>query len=281
MPGYCKLALAGLLLVSPAAAQTATLVRDIAAGGFGFSESSSPHSFHTAGGKVFFLAGEGSSGLELWVSDGTGSGTEMLLDLCPGECYTGVFPLGSLGGTFLFAAGDYLDVRLWRSDGTRAGTFPLTSEEVSFQHEEPAPAILGGRLLFAACAQGRCGLWRSDGTLDGTRPVRDLSIATLVAAEGKAYLVVDEYPQGFSLWVTDGSESGTVPVGKPGDGSLSSIVAAGSRVFFVSSTEESGDELWTSDGTLQGTRRLTELPAEHPFDLSDEPLLWPSGKRVY
>ncbi|HEX6864245.1 MAG TPA: hypothetical protein VF414_15555, partial [Thermoanaerobaculia bacterium] len=271
--------LLAILSLAPAAAQTAGLVRDIAAGGFGLSESSSPHSFHEAGGRVFFLADEASSGHELWVSDGSGSGTEMLADLCPGECSMGVLPLGSLGGTFLFAAGEYQDLRLWRSDGTRAGTFPLTPVAASFLHEEPAPVIFGGQLLFDACVQGRCGLWRSDGTLGGTRPVKDLAIETLVAAEGKAYLVRDEYPQGFSLWVTDGSEAGTVPVGKPGDGSLTSIVAAGSRVFFVSSTEESGDELWTSDGTPQGTRRLTEFPADQPF--GDDPLLWPSGKRVY
>ena len=280
------LVLAFLVSVLPASAQTAILVRDIVSGGFGLSESSSPHSFHTAGGKVFFLATEGSSGHELWVSDGTGSGTEMLVDLCPGDCLTLVHPLGSLDGTFLFAVGGLLELRLWRSDGTRAGTFPLTlmPPEMSIRYEFPTPEVFGGQLLFEACAQDLCGLWRTDGTRDGTRPVRNFphDISALAAAEGKVYLVLNEYPNGSSLWVTDGSEAGTVPVAKPGDGDLSSIVAVGRRAFFISSTNGSGDELWTSDGTPGGTRRLTEFPAGQPFDrVSGETLLWPSGKRVY
>src|SRR4029079_10726076 len=91
MPSTCFLALrrfslALFLLLSAAAAwpQTASLVVDVNPS-TGFDDPEAPEDLVSVGDKLFFVA-QG----ELWVSDGSGSGTELLADVCRGAC--GSFP---------------------------------------------------------------------------------------------------------------------------------------------------------------------------------------------
>jgi ELWxxDGT repeat protein len=63
-------------------------------------------------GRVYFFADDGTSGRELWSSDGTSGGTQLVKDLNPGPV-DGVdplddttWPLIGLGGGFVFAARD-------------------------------------------------------------------------------------------------------------------------------------------------------------------------------
>src|SRR5215204_5385228 len=74
------------LLCLPAVAlgQTATRITEI--NPRVDSAASYPRQLFPFQGKVYFAAGEPSSGRELWVTDGQGTGTRMLADLCPGEC---------------------------------------------------------------------------------------------------------------------------------------------------------------------------------------------------
>jgi len=44
---------------------------------------SNPIVFNNA---LYFAANDGISGLELWKTDGTGAGTVMVKDICPGVC---------------------------------------------------------------------------------------------------------------------------------------------------------------------------------------------------
>ncbi|HBL29685.1 MAG TPA: hypothetical protein DD490_22855, partial [Acidobacteria bacterium] len=109
------------LLPPFAAAQTATLVRDInqegsTSGGF-FADS---YGLASVPGHVFFPATTTrGDDYEMWTSDGTAEGTFQLKDVCPGPCGSETRVLGSLKGV-LFWAGLSGDRRyyLWRSDGT-------------------------------------------------------------------------------------------------------------------------------------------------------------------
>jgi len=129
----CALILALLTLASsPLAAQTATLVKDVNPLEETALGDSSPRWLHAVGDKVFFTASEASSGLEMWVTDstelGTGLGTELLVDACPGECSWQPLPVGHAGGILFWTTRSFTDgLQLWRSDGTRAGTFLLTT----------------------------------------------------------------------------------------------------------------------------------------------------------
>jgi ELWxxDGT repeat protein len=83
------------------------------------------------GTRVFFTADDGTSGMELWATDGTPEGTYIVEDLRPGIA-SGSFPheLTPVDGRLFFSAEDRaLRRRLWVSDGTSTGTVPVTSSD--------------------------------------------------------------------------------------------------------------------------------------------------------
>ena len=73
---------------------------------------------------MFFTAGDGAHGPELWKSDGTEAGTVLVKDIHPGAGgYSSPSSLTGVGGTLFFAADDGTHgSELWKSDGTEAGT---------------------------------------------------------------------------------------------------------------------------------------------------------------
>lgn len=79
-----------------------------------------------AGGRFFFKADNGTNGDELWVSDGTSTGTFMLKDIFPGA--SGSIPNNSDQNfytkyAFFFTADNGINGgELWTTDGTSAGT---------------------------------------------------------------------------------------------------------------------------------------------------------------
>ncbi len=73
--------------------------------------------------RLFFAADNGSSGMELWTSDGTISGTVQVLDIRTGAASSSpaMFHAGSQFLLFI-AEDDDGRAKLWRSDGTPGGT---------------------------------------------------------------------------------------------------------------------------------------------------------------
>ena len=184
----------------PARAQSATRVEDLAVDPRADDGSSTPAGFFNAGGKLFFNAFEKRTGQELYVTDGTATGTELLGDLCPGVCGSYASPLAEVGGTLLFLAstGDPASSGLWRSDGTEVGTYPLTDGDGKpLQLSAPVPASfasLGGCLYFTAYGNGAQTAWRTDGTQAGTValpslvPALPAEISSCRVVAGKLYL---------------------------------------------------------------------------------------------
>jgi ELWxxDGT repeat protein len=98
-----------------------TLVRDF--NPYGYDNSSNPYVFGSAGGRVFFTADDGSSGQELWRSDGTAAGTLLLKDIQPGLSSSGPYLVASGDSVVYFSASTPEYGReLWKTDGSAAGT---------------------------------------------------------------------------------------------------------------------------------------------------------------
>jgi ELWxxDGT repeat protein len=283
-----KLLLVFLCLPLAAHSQTASLVTDL--GRRVLEESPSyPGSFFSLRGKVFFTADGASTSSELWVSDGTAAGTELLADVCPGVCRSNPEILGSSGEGIFWIAEALPQRLLWWSDGTRAGTRALRREDLRplSPNYGGSVTLAGGILYFKGCFGDQdCTLWRSDGTEAGTRPVatadrwRDNSVGGLQAVGSTVFFFASEDFSEPGLWRTDGTEAGTRQVKKL-EVSPRLTAAAADRFFFVASTRDGeGEELWTSDGTETGTRRLVSFPEDEssPFDI---PWLKPIGGRVY
>ncbi len=81
--------------------------------------------FGAVNGEAMFFANNGAVGWELWKTDGTNAGTQLVKDvnLGPASSIPTHTPLHSHNGKVYFAADDgSAGVELWASDGTETGT---------------------------------------------------------------------------------------------------------------------------------------------------------------
>ncbi|HEY0512483.1 MAG TPA: ELWxxDGT repeat protein [Thermoanaerobaculia bacterium] len=277
--GFAVLACALALLPPPAAeAQTASLVADVNPSITSGLGDSSPSQLMAWGGEVFFLARTHNEGLEVWATDGTGAGTQMLVDACPGRCSGGEARVASVPGGAIFTLGG----KLWRSDGTRPGTVPLTfagetlAEAANPRLRAEDVAVTSQAAYFTACTPSRgCGAWRSDGSLAGTQPIGPALSGNpplrYRAAGDRVFFLAGDNNGVQALWEIQGTGP-AVRLRVLNAGALSALATTGNRAFLFQ-----GSELWTSDGSAAGTRRLHTFRAIPTFDA----WIKPAGDRVY
>ncbi|RUO94389.1 HYR domain-containing protein [Corallococcus sp. AB018] len=126
-------------------------------------------------GVAFFMANDGSSGTELWRSDGTEEGTVRVKDLSPGSASSTISAsnLKVYQGQLFFGFFDgQQGNELWRTDGSEAGTVCVKDLVPGVGGSYPSNfVVVGGTLLFTTLSgQGRTTIWQSDGTSTGTQP---------------------------------------------------------------------------------------------------------------
>ncbi|MDX1999401.1 MAG: hypothetical protein SF066_16905 [Thermoanaerobaculia bacterium] len=188
---------------------------------------------------------------------------ERLVELEGGsvEQTSAVVPLG--GAHYFFQLRLPLTHRLWRTDGTQAGTVPI----IDFQGENSRLLSTGQRLFFVRNSSRE--LWTSDGTSDGTRSLplpTGLQISgRLVTVAGRVFFTPYNSTLGDEeLWTSDGTAEGTVRLlGNLGDlccrQEAPELVPLGNGVVFAAAPDNAGAEPWWSDGTAAGTRRIADL----------------------
>ncbi len=230
------------------------------------------------GRRLYLAAGTPELGREPWRSGLTPESTVLVRELNPFRDGVGSQPHGlmKLGDQALFlASAPDPAQQLWKSDGTEAGTQPITVAvdgpvQIGGPLDAGGGSELGSLALFGASdARSHLDLWRSDGSVSGTFPL--LPPGTGLAGYGRvaepagprAYFSATTNEAGYEPWTTDGSLAGTRQLAdlEPGpDGSSpSGFVALGDRVLFRAATRDSGLELWASDGTANGTRIVKDL----------------------
>lgn len=132
-------------------------------------------------------------------------------------------------------------------------------------------------------------LWITDGTEGGTKLLKDINTDPTNPAQGSvSYRTGSSNPYGFTsfnnkvyftaatpnegreLWVTDGTEDGTVRVkdintksqtktnsdANNGDSSPEILGVFNQRLYFAANNGDDGTELWSTDGTEAGTSRV-------------------------
>lgn len=220
-----------------------------------------PRDMTVIGETVFFTALSSGSGRELWKTDGTIAGTQMVKEIRPGTA--SAFPSGAslaaLGSTLLFVAtddGSYFD--LWTSDGTSAGT-QVARESIATT--SPVMAV-AGNLVFLQTAQT---LLRTDGTAAGTLPVVSGTVYNITYAFGRAFFV--KWNQRYELWSTDGTAAGTQMMLPTAETPFSDVnlSATGGKLYFSIATGLNGVEPWVcEDGTAAGTHLLANVAHDAP-----------------
>jgi ELWxxDGT repeat protein len=229
-------------------------------GGFdvGFS------SFYQFNGKAYFTANDGTRGSEVWFTNGTEAGTDILKDIQAGPfAITVIANAVTVANKFFFASTDGATrFEMWASDGTPDGTqlfkaftpasplgvpFIYPSFEIDINTENVTqPLFQGNKFFFTA------------GTVD----------------------------EGVELWVSDGTLLGTKMVKNIGPGDADGVMfGAGaytqSYFYFTANDETHGTELWRSDATDAGTTYVADinLNAEDA-----DPVAWPiinNGKLLF
>ncbi len=233
------------------------------------AEGSHPSQFFSVGQRAYFFANDGS-GAELWITDGTAAGTRMVADLTPGTEpeYPDFAGFTKSGDLVWFWRSDPFDddhTELWRTDGTRNGTFAVADLDGG-----PGELVaFGARGVIAHTSYS---FVVSDGTVDGTTFLEDetpfylgsLDPHFLVSFRGTPYFV--DYD---SLWRTDGTASGTTKIGtfrEDFDGAMG-VVAADDAIYIAADSDSDWDtySVFRSDG---GTPALVAT-----FKASDPPRL--------
>ena len=167
-------------------------------------------------GRVFFTGYRPDTGVELWSSDGTATGTRLEKDCNPGQA-NGVSSVAVSGGRlFLIADDGRHGPELWA--GGAGGSAPAMIADYYPGSTGAAGSrfvAAGGLLYFRSYG----GLWRSDGTLRGTGLIfSDLantagywSLMPLDDLAGRLFFVAST-TDGRGPWISDGSPAGTVAV---------------------------------------------------------------------
>ena len=210
-------------------------------------DSSNPKEFVVGpGNKLFFVATGRSindalqnTGREIWMSDGTDSGTKALKNINPLQ-------------------GDAID-------------------DTAFTDLTPkAYLTVVGNLLYFVADDGTHGkeLWQSSGSEAGTKMVKDLNTVEFTGSNptelrnvnGKLFFLADDGINGRELWtlgttgpimVSTGSRTGLVT--GSGSANIQHLTVVNDVVAFAANDELLGREIWMSNGTNAGTRILSDF----------------------
>lgn len=251
------------------------------------------------GNTLYFAAYDPITGIELWKSDGTVQGTQIIKDTRPGSqgglSYQNDEGQGyvALGNTLYFFANDGVNgFELWRSDGTAQGTQMVKNIDGTSGDSIgtlPYLTVVGNTLYFSATDSRGTKLWKSDGTAVGTVIVTDSPQAgfdpRLITAVGNTVYFRGYSPtSGSELWKSDGTAAGTILVKDIAPGGANSnllrFTAAGNTLYFLNSPGTTGIELWKSNGTDTGTVLVkTVLP--NSFSLNGAVNLAAIGDTIY
>lgn len=218
-----------------------TLVSDLVAG----TASSSPMGVMSFGGKTYFFATDAAGAVGIWTTDGTTSGTKLAVDLKNGLGLILPSALNNSGSsiTFIARGASTPEYRMFRTDGTLAGTRVVTGNDgalLSLGITVP-PAVVGDSTLFLASSPNVAqNVYRlPNGTDQAKRiPAGDYTANRfLVPFQGGALAVGNDSITGESLWFTDATTNTARMVADVYPGTRTSgfrgMARVGNRIWFV------------------------------------------------
>jgi ELWxxDGT repeat protein len=176
-------------------------------------------------GSTLYFSGEvEASGRELWKSDGTALGSQLVKDIYPGSENSSPSNFTIIDSILYFEADDgEHGSELWRSDGTESGTYMVKDINPGSSDTYPSSLEVMADILYFNADDGSNGreLWRSDGTETGT------------------YMVVD--------------------LNSEGSAGCYNMATVGDSICFSADDGSNGNELWRSDGTPEGTFMVKDI----------------------
>ncbi len=224
------------------------------------------------GGKYYFTATSPETGIELWTTDGSPSGTRVLKDINTAQSGSGSGTGVKLGNKWIFNANDGIHGdELWVSDGTEAGTFMLldinTGSESS-GNGSPQRFVLAGNKVFFRAFDETAGweFFATDGTTAGTimvdlNPGRaDSDWDQYYGLNGRMVFRLHTAATSHEPWISDGTVAGThliKDINPNGQTELESAVESNGKIYLKLNDYQGYRAVWVTDGTDAGTMKLT------------------------
>ncbi|KAF2511446.1 T9SS type A sorting domain-containing protein [Flavobacterium zhairuonense] len=233
-------------------------------------------SFVSVNNKTYLTGQTEKEGNELWSTDGTKSGTSFFADLnYSNSSYASKFT--NVNGNLFFSAnGKQSGNQLFKSDGTVLGTKMIKDINPGYNGMDNLSEMkaINGTLFFSGIdATHGYELWKSDGTENGTIMVKDINPGnksslqnyndkqSFTVINNILYFSADNGLNGFELWRSDGTESGTYMIKDIATDRSSyprSFTSLNNTIYFIAN-DLTGSALWTTDGTQSGTIKITNL----------------------
>lgn len=234
--------------------------------------------------ELYFAANDGSTGVELWKSDGTQAGTQRIKDINSGEASS--FPgwFVELNGELYFSSIDSTSGdELWRTDGTSVGTQRVADIYPGEGSASPADLFVSGDLVYfsAAGADNDTELWLSNGSTSGTKQVKDIRSGSgssnpggysgFYEFQGRVYFNAKSNNEGQELWRTDGTSDGTELVidadNDPQSSWPTNLFEFNGDLYFTAEIFDSGFDGWFAylfrvDGETGVAQQALNLPID-------------------
>ncbi len=233
---------------------------------FGATVTSAPVAI---GSELFFVANDATHGKQLWGYTAS-SGAVQLTD--GNDANGGINPqdLTAAGTTLYFAANDPAlgGAQLWKSDGTPAGSVPVSNVKHGCYPSDLTP--VGNAVYFAGFDLSLgAQLWESNAS--GTQMVTDIAgpggypgcyPTDLTNAGGVLYFAATDATDGQQLWATNPTSGTTTMLTSAnagvGRGTFpQDLTAVGSTLYFSGFDPTNKSQLWYSGGTPATTARLS------------------------
>lgn len=213
-----------------------------------------------AGDYAYFRAADNAHGSELWRTDGTTAGTQLVRDLQPGwrgsDPQVRFFmPAGNLAFLRAWSPGD--SDGLWVTDGSTAGTKLLSN----MPPDSGGAVFFHDRLYYSSNGT----IWSSDGTPEGTSAWRGLSGSGLRFAQSgmqvlNGSLIFAAYSAASDrhyLMKSDGTAAAAVKLAEVrAELQFGATGVVGDNLRFFAHAE-GGAQLWETDGTAEGTKPIS------------------------
>lgn len=132
-----------------------------------------------ANGYFFFTNTTQSYGTELWRTDGTQAGTQLIKDINIGAESSNIESYAFFENKLYFGANDRIKgMELWVSDGTSTGTYIVKDINSGALGSSISHLNTVGNFIYFAANDGIHGkeLWKTDGTSNGTQLLKDIKL---------------------------------------------------------------------------------------------------------
>ncbi len=212
-----------------------------------------------AGGKFIFAKHDATHGREIWATDASQDGAQILFDIAPGNLGSNPNYLTAIDDVVYFQANEN---QIWRTDGTPGGTYAMVTQGLNDPRDFTK---VGNFIMFTSGQYNNRKLFRMLNT-----PLSHTQLSTAAMTDvrepaklnGSTVFLNVKMGTNWEIWRTDGNtmqfvadiDSGNTPVPQMAN----SMVYNGDLYFNGFSTAQ-GWELWKSDGTTPGTVLVADI----------------------